>query len=197
MVTKKYNDKIAKIEALIKVWKRRYLTLLGKITVVKSILLPILNHLFMSLPNPEPSTTKYLNNLLYSFIWNGLSKIKQSILDLEYSRGGLKMININAFMAALKVTWIRRLILNDGKWADIIDIPLKKMDFGGSYILELMKTISNPFWIDVLKALYTSTTAYKSEILILFSKHQSFLTIKYSLEENHFINKLGIIIELN
>ena len=29
------------------------------------------------------------------------------------------------------------------------------IDLAKSYILKLMKTISNPFWLDVLKALYT------------------------------------------
>ena len=131
--------------------ERRYLTPIGKITVVKTLLIPILNHLFMSLPNPPPSTIKSINNLFYSFIWNGPSKIKQSVLVKEYSRGGLKMININAFIAALKVTWIRRLILNDGKWANITQISLKELvDFGDAYISNKMKTISNPFWLDVL-----------------------------------------------
>ena len=30
------------------------------------------------------------------------------------------MININAFIAALKVTWIRLLVLNDRNWANIL-----------------------------------------------------------------------------
>ena len=150
-----YNDKISKIETLIKIWNRRYLTPIGKITVVKTLLIPILNHLFMSLPNPPPCTIKSINNLFYSFIWQGPSKIKQSVLVQEYSRGGLKMININAFIAALKVTWIRRLILNDGKWANITHISLKELsDFGDAYILNKMKTISNPFWTDILSSLH-------------------------------------------
>ena len=150
-----YNDKISKIETLIKIWNRRYLTPIGKITVVKTLLIPILNHLFMSLPNPPPCTIKSINNLFYSFIWQGPSKIKNSqswfrnIVEED-----LKMININVFIAALKVTWIR-LILNDGKWANITQISLKELsDFGDAYILNKMKTILNPFWADVLSSLH-------------------------------------------
>ena len=47
-----YEEKIVKIKKLIKLWKCRYITPLGKITVIKSLLLPILNHLFISIPNP-------------------------------------------------------------------------------------------------------------------------------------------------
>ena len=35
-----------KVKSLIKLWKRIYLTPFGKITVIKSLLLPPLNHLF-------------------------------------------------------------------------------------------------------------------------------------------------------
>ena len=48
-----YAGKNQKIKSLIKLWKRRYLTPLGKITVIRSILLPLLNHLFISIPNPN------------------------------------------------------------------------------------------------------------------------------------------------
>ena len=44
-----YKDKIMKMQNLIKLWKRRYLTPMGKVTVIKSLLLPIFNHLFISL----------------------------------------------------------------------------------------------------------------------------------------------------
>ena len=47
-----FNEKIQKIRSLIKLWNRRYLTPLGKITVIKTLLLPKLNHLFISIPNP-------------------------------------------------------------------------------------------------------------------------------------------------
>lgn len=58
MVEINYKQKLSKIKSLIGIWKRRYLTPLGKITVIKSLLLPILNHLFISLPNPKDNLLK-------------------------------------------------------------------------------------------------------------------------------------------
>ena len=49
--------------------------------------------------------------MLMDFLWEGPPKIKQNVLVKEYSEGGLKMINIDAFIKGLKATWIRRLIL--------------------------------------------------------------------------------------
>ena len=69
-----FNEKIQKIRSLIKLWKMRYLTPLGKITVIKSLLLPILNHLFISLPNPTDQILKELNNIFFEYLWEVLQK---------------------------------------------------------------------------------------------------------------------------
>ena len=69
-----------KIRNSIKLWKRRYLTPLGKITVIKTLLLPILNNLFLTLPIPSENTIKHINNLFFDFLWQGPSKIKHDIV---------------------------------------------------------------------------------------------------------------------
>ena len=48
-----YNKQIPKIKSLIQQWKRRILTPLGRTTVVKTIIILKVNHLFFSLPNPR------------------------------------------------------------------------------------------------------------------------------------------------
>ena len=60
-----YTEKIHKIKNLIILWKRRNLTPLGKITVIKTLLLPILNHLFISIPNPREETLKEINDIFF------------------------------------------------------------------------------------------------------------------------------------
>ena len=100
---------------LIKQWRRRFLTPFGKITVIKSLLLAKLNHLFISLPNPNDHIIKQLNTLFYDFIWGGTPKIKKTVLVKQYLNGGLKMTNIEAFIQSLKATWIRRWVCEGGK----------------------------------------------------------------------------------
>jgi len=79
----KYTNKISKLKSWIKMWKRRYLTPLGKITVIKSLLLPMFNHFFISLPNPDCDIIKQISSLFYDFLWEGPAKIKQSIIVRE------------------------------------------------------------------------------------------------------------------
>jgi hypothetical protein len=61
-----------------------------------------------------------INELLYSFIWNSpVCRVKKEILQNNYDNGGLKIINLNAFILSLKSTWIRRLFQKDNKWQHI------------------------------------------------------------------------------
>ena len=76
---------------------------MGKIEVIKTLLLPISNHLFVSIPNP--------NDIIYDFSWEGPAKIKQTVLVKQYFEGGLRMVNLKAFINSMKVTWLRRLVL--------------------------------------------------------------------------------------
>ena len=48
-----YASKIQQVEKGIKQWEKRSLSPIGKITVIKTLLLPIFNKLLLSLPNPK------------------------------------------------------------------------------------------------------------------------------------------------
>ena len=69
------------------------------------------------LPNPKKTVIEYMNNIIFSFLWNKKpSKLKQTTVIKQYEDGGLRMVNIMAFMEAVKLTWIRRLLSTDCKW---------------------------------------------------------------------------------
>ena len=91
-------------------WKRRKLTPIGRITVVKSLLIPLLTHLFISLPSPKIDFIKRLNDLLYNFVWDGRAKIKKKIFIKNYEEGGIKMIDIKSFNVSMKLKWLKNLI---------------------------------------------------------------------------------------
>ena len=103
--------------------------------------------------------------MLLDFLWEGPPKIKQNVLVKDYSEGGLKKINIDAFIKGLKATWIRRLIISNSKWQYIIKSNLNIKDlinFGKSYSESLIKQINNPFWSDVVKS-YSSVIQLKEK----------------------------------
>lgn len=90
IVSLNYSVQIPKIKALIQQWKRRILTPFGRVTVVKTLLLPKLNHLFISLPSPDKEIISSLTNLFYEFIWNSkIDKVKRQLITQDYLKGGI------------------------------------------------------------------------------------------------------------
>ena len=121
MITENYRTKFQQVERHIRLWEKRSLSPVGKVTVIKTLMLPVFNHLFMSLPNPDRVVLDSINELFFNFLWNNKrAKIKSSVVVKQYFEGGLKMINVEAFNYALKATWIRRLITSNCKWQDFI-----------------------------------------------------------------------------
>ena len=50
-------------------WNSRSLTPFGRLTVIKTLLIPKVNHLILALPNPSEEVIKSFQNDLYNFLW--------------------------------------------------------------------------------------------------------------------------------
>ena len=73
-----------KISELLSCWLLRRLTLLGKVTVIKSLAASQLVYIMSSLPSSQ-SYLKETHQLLYNFLWDGTGdKIKRSVIINEY-----------------------------------------------------------------------------------------------------------------
>lgn len=78
-------------------------------TVIKSLALSKLVHLLIALPDPPERFIHDLTTAFYKFIWKGgPDRVKREVLTKGLDKGGLKMIDIENFSAALKLTWIRK-----------------------------------------------------------------------------------------
>ena len=75
-----YSNKIQTLKNSIKMWQRRALSPLGKITVIKSLLLPKITHLLIALPKPGITLLQEINTLFYDFLLKGRAKIEQSVV---------------------------------------------------------------------------------------------------------------------
>ena len=147
--------KTNEIIKLITIWSGRNITPLGKITVIKSLLISKITHILLSLPTPNINTIKKLESVFKDFIWNQKPpKFRKGILEAPCNLGGLQMTNILMFDKALKIFWLKRLHNEEDGWEKfprhfkIDKIPI----FGDMYPSLLIKNMNNPFWIDVAKA---------------------------------------------
>ena len=66
----------------------------GKITVIKSLLIPKFTYLLQAIAIPN-NIVKQINSMLYSFLWgNNKEKIKRTTLIGNKLEGGLKLPDI-------------------------------------------------------------------------------------------------------
>ena len=156
MLELNYDICLNKIIKLISAWNKRYLTPLGKITVIKCLLLSNLTHLFTTLPSPGKCFLRKLEQLFYKFLWDGKpDKIKRAQVCMPYHQGGLNMLNIRLFIGSLKISWMRQLYFcNDAPWLNLFNYTITNilylMDHGSSYTKHIARNTSSQFWKEVL-----------------------------------------------
>jgi len=107
--TGNWLNKISKLKNSLHVWKSRKLTIYGKIAILKSLGLSKLIYSFSVLHVPS-EIKKEVNSIIYKFVWRNVERIKRSTLINEYENGGMKMIDIESMINALKAAWIPRLM---------------------------------------------------------------------------------------
>ena len=90
-----FGEKILSLEKTLNTWKRRNLTLYGKINIVKTLGISKLIYSASVLPVPVHYIQE-INKLTFDFIWAGKPpKIKRNTLIGNKKDGGLKMCDFN------------------------------------------------------------------------------------------------------
>ena len=96
-----YSNRLAKGNECLFSWEYWRLSLLGKITVLKSLIDSKLVYILSPLPTSY-HVLKELSKSFFHFSWNSKGdKIKQSVVIGNYSVGGLKMIDLESFKVVL------------------------------------------------------------------------------------------------
>ena len=152
-----FESKLCAIESAMSSWKRRYITVRGKIVLIKTLLLPKLTHILVSLPNPCTEFMKRLKTILFHFIWGGrVDRLQRLSVCKPYLEGGLEMIDLETYVEALKATWIRRAIKSSHSWTYLFQEKTSGgecfWEMNGNSLSKFSKQMQNPFWADVLRA---------------------------------------------
>ena len=128
------------------------LTTIGRLTVIKTLKIPKMKHLILTLPNPDKDFFKNFETE-YTSIFEMVKSIKNIIIQ-EYRFGGLKMLEYFEFITALKLSWIRRLMQCRTKWKNLLEAIIKeKVNSlwlkGTDFIADISNSINNIFWKEV------------------------------------------------
>lgn len=158
--------KIPKIKSELSQWKRRYLTPIGRICIVKTMLISKLVHLFMSLPNPSLQCQKEIERLFYSFIWGSKNdKVKRTKLIQDLQRDGLNMVDVDSFIRSMKLTWLHRLLKSEADWMVLAERELpdvrQLLTYSDKKLSLVQRKTSNIFYKDILDALIHYNKCYQ------------------------------------
>lgn len=72
---------------MLKNWKKRKLTFIGKIVVINTLVISKITYL-ANTQVISAQQLKDMERLLYSFLWDGSEKVKRNIMIQNYDNGG-------------------------------------------------------------------------------------------------------------
>ena len=151
---KNFIERLDSVKKLINIWSSRGLSIYGKVTIIKSLIIPKLVYISSLLPTPK-EIIQELNRLLFKFLWKGTDKVTGLSAINEYENGGLKMIDLESMIQSLRLAWIKRIFgTNDGTWKSYLRHLLRR--FGGLFLFHCNYDvkdilITSQFYSELLK----------------------------------------------
>ena len=150
-----YRIKMKEMKRIFTSWSERTLTPIGKIVVIKSLAIAKINHLMLALPDPSEKVLSDIQKIFYDYLWaKDPDKIKRSVIIQNYNEGDLRMIEVKTFLKSMKLTWLRRIVVNSTKYylmiKELYPILEKCFRYGSRVFDEEKNTINNKFWLNVL-----------------------------------------------
>ena len=141
------------IKKILNSWSPRCLTLQGKITVVKSLVIPHILQLASSVTFSQKLLSD-IEKLLFEFIWNKKHLVSKCTLQLPRDLGGLKMVSVKHIVETAKIMWVKR-YCNDinAKWKLLASVLMgldKSNLLKKQFFHNLRKNIKTSFYDNLL-----------------------------------------------
>ena len=124
-----FEEKKQKIKDIVHSWSKRSLTLFGKVTIIKSLIIPQITYLLSILPNPEISYFKEIESFSASY---GIINLLNFHVLWFYERLhlGLNVPDIYAYSKSAKFHWLQK-VLDGSQVASLYQRWLGKRLFSG------------------------------------------------------------------
>jgi hypothetical protein len=158
MEEKNFTEKLKELKSILAIWGQRDLSILGRITIFKSLAFSKVIYQCSNLAVPE-NVIKELNQIAFNFVWHGKpDKVKRTTIIADYQEGGLKMLDVVSFINAQKVMWVKRLLAKteEGSWKVYPKRLLSKLLHGHSFQcnfeLKNVKFPMQPFYRQLFEA---------------------------------------------
>jgi hypothetical protein len=167
-----WDTLISSLNDTLALWSRRSLSLMGKITVIKSLATSKLWYVAAVLALPD-DVQQHINSLVWRFLWNGKPRgvLSRSLCLSPRHEGGLGMLDVASMIHALHVAVLVHVLDDsDGKFKDFILHELRSSHQAAAWGLDLRiltsafnakRTASlSPFWRGAISVLQQLNLAH-------------------------------------
>ena len=105
------TPKLRELQRTINIWSGQPLSLKGKITVIKSLIISKIINICSMIFVPQ-SFIKEVNRMLNTFLWghDKKPKVKFDTITNDIMYGGLKMVNFKHTITSIKAVWVKRML---------------------------------------------------------------------------------------
>ena len=169
---KTFTTRLPKLKKQIHQWSWRGLTLFGKVSIIKSLLLPKLVYIF-SILSPPSEFIPLIQTLIYKFLLKGPDKITRRATINSSDHGGLNLTDLQTSIKSLRLAWISKIFNpKPSPWKSYLKHLLKP--FGGIFFFHCNYNINDYhinsiFYFEMLQwwSEFRSSFATDSKTLIL------------------------------
>jgi hypothetical protein len=172
---------IEKISNVIRFWTPFNLLISGKITVAKSLMLPLFNY-FATVISFDAETLSQIGKKIEKFVTSGLNISKDKIYS-AVDKGGINLFNLADFAMCLQAFWIKRASdLTHDNWHRQL-INLNPLGVGA---------ITTPDTLDcgpILKGILTNFIAFRNAY---GTAHNNFIAVPILYNDNFSLKRGGV-----
>ena len=122
-----WKPKIEDMQKLFESWKKRKLTLFGKVQIINTLAISKFVYNFTILDVPKWAIDS-LKKDTYNFLWKR-DFIKRTTIIGKVKDGGLGLTDIDTKIASLKASWVTRLLKCQNSWRFIPNFYINLMGF--------------------------------------------------------------------
>ena len=128
-----FKEIIDAVKTKLQLWKWRNLTIIGRIQIVKTFVIPPIMYRAGSICIDKEVVTE-ANRIIFDFIWKGKDKVKRASLVGDIKDGGLKAPHLESIIKTHRIMLCQRLADEEPcNWKTILFHYLKQV--GGKFIL--------------------------------------------------------------
>ena len=142
MLKLNWDDVVSKVAGKFNMWKGRHLSEIGKSTVIRAQIAPVVLYVASVIPLPT-EVEKELSKMTFRFIGNGGEKESRALLMKKVSQGGLDIPNWRIRCKSAMALWVVKASKSNRPWSNIFQEP--GVDWKSASALSSVRSLH---WVD-------------------------------------------------